>query len=480
MSIRVRIALLGSGVVALALLLFGVLLYALVAYGLDKQQNQTLMRLGRQLDGTLHGANAEQFVPRPSLAPVDLKSSAETFVELLGPSGAPITGTGEADGGLPRIDAGLLHRAEAAPVLATMQLRSGLQLRVYVRTWQRPDLGLNGFLVAGQSRFGVRTQLRGLRNFLYFSGFFTLIAAFGASWFAPGQALRPLKTMARTADAIGRTHDLSRRLPESRSHDEVALLSTSFNGMLSRLDAADGQLQEAYRCVSESLAAQNRFVADASHELRTPLTTIRNNAGFLHGRPDAHALDRQAALQDIAAESERMSRLVQSLLDLARADAGRQLERSRLDLRALVETVCRQARTAYPRRQVDLESGGPVEVDGNADALTQLLWIVLDNAARHTDDGGRIHVQLGSSGGGALLLVSDNGSGIPEAELERVFARFYRADAARNGGGAGLGLSIARWIVQQHGGTIVACNNAGIGATFTVELPTAELPVTRP
>ena len=130
-----------------------------------------------------------------------------------------------------------------------------------------------------------------------------------------GRALRPLRELSATADEIGRSADLTRRLPAVARRDDVGRLTVSFNAMM-------GRLEEAYHRLAAALAAQQRFTADASHELRTPLTTIRSNVGFLRAHPDAASADRGAALDDLEADSERMSRLVDDLLTLARADAG--------------------------------------------------------------------------------------------------------------------------------------------------------------
>jgi signal transduction histidine kinase len=208
--------------------------------------------------------------------------------------------------------------------------------------------------------------------------------------------------------------------------------------------------------------SQRRFVADASHELRTPLTSIRGNAGLLLRDPAPPAGDAREAVVDIAAESERMSRLVDGLLTLARADAGQELQRSRLDLASVVEPVARRSGLA--------SSLEPAPVCGDHDSLTQLAWILADNARRHGGGDAAMWVRRGPEGG-ARLIVGDHGPGIPPGEEERIFERFYQADAARSNGGTGLGLAIARWIVQQHGGRIWAGNAPGWGAVFVVEMP---------
>jgi len=190
-------------------------------------------------------------------------------------------------------------------------------------------------------------------------------------------------------------------------------------------------------------------------------------------RGDLQADDRQAALADIASESERMSRLVQDLLTLARADAGLHLERRPLHLDTIAAEVARQAQQLFSDSacRVAIELEPETRVCGDPDALKQLLWILLDNANRVTAAGGRIELCVGLAGVNARLSVADDGPGIRERELERIFERFYQADASRGGSGAGLGLSIARWIAQEQGGQLSARNRAEGGAIFTLDLP---------
>jgi signal transduction histidine kinase len=356
----------------------------------------------------------------------------------------------------------LIQAAAARGSFATEAIPGGAGLRLYAV----PFAG--GFVVTGQSTRVPQSNLSGVVGFLIISGVPTLLAALAASWLVAGRALRPLKVVAGAAGEIGRTRDFGRRLPSPRSRDEVALLASSFNRMLD-------ELQDAYRGLSTALDAQRRFVADASHELRTPLTTIQGNAGLLaHGPPIAEAVQRAAAT-DIAEESERMSRLVDRLLTLARADSGLRLELASVDLRAVVVDVTRQAAAVHPDRAFEVNVVD-VQVAGDADALRQLLWILIDNALRYARS--TITVGLEVDSGWARLMVGDDGPGIAAEDRQRIFERFYKVDAARTGAaaaatghGAGLGLSIARWITEQHGGRIIADRSAAGGAGLYVDLP---------
>jgi len=463
MSLRLRLALFGVAVVALTLVLFGGLLYALFARGVNTNQDDALRSRAHEAAAALAASSAADLAPRAPLAPADLKSSTDVFVEVLAPDGSLVYSTAQLNGSPPAVPLTLLNQAAASRgSFATETIPGGTGLRLYALPYA------GGYVVTGQSTRVPQSNLSGIVGFLIISGVPTLLAALVASWLVAGRALRPLKVVAGAAGEIGRTRDFGRRLPAPRSRDEVALLASSFNRMLD-------ELQDAYRGLSTALDAQRRFVADASHELRTPLTTIQGNAGLLaHGPPIAEAVQRAAAT-DIAEESERMSRLVDRLLTLARADSGLRLELAPVDLRSVVVDVTRQAAAVHPERAFEVNVVD-VQVAGDEDALRQLLWILIDNALRYARAA--ITVGLEVDSGWARLMVGDDGPGIAVEDRERVFERFYKADAARAGAGAaatahgaGLGLSIARWITEQHGGRIIADRSAAGGAGLYVDLP---------
>jgi two-component system, OmpR family, sensor kinase len=460
--IRGRIALFGAAVVALTVVIFSSLVYVLVERSLVSQQDEALRTRGDDVLRQL--VSRRGFNPSPFALTIDVAKSSDIFVEITIFSPSQVYSSGKVNGADPVLPVSLL---QAAPFdrgnITNAQAENGPLMRVYVRQLASPS-GPAGYLVVGKSLSGIESELSGLRLFLVAGAILSLIAAAAASWLVAGRALRPLDAMANTAEDIGRTQDLSRRLPEDGSDDEVGRLQRSFNQMLR-------QLEDAYMRLRAALVAQRRFVADASHELRTPLTTIRGNVGLLLKRDDIASEDRVAALNDIAGESERMSRMVQDLLTLARADAGYHLEMAPIDLLPIMQEVSRQAQALQPSRRIELLDGVPAPIQGNADAIKQLLWILIDNAFKHTRDGGQIQVRLATDQRAARLVVADDGPGIPTEDLERIFERFYQSDASRSGEGTGLGLAIARWIAREHGGQVSAANNPQGGAAFTVELP---------
>lgn len=462
--IRGRIALFGAGVVALAVVTFSSLVYLLVERSLVSAQDTALKSRGDEVFRQLESPAG--FRPSRFSLTIDIATSSEIFEDIILTGPGQVYSRGKVQGADPVWPANLL---QSAPFdhgnITNARADNGPLTRVYVRQLAS-QTGAAGYLVVGKSLSGIESELSGLRLFLVGGGLLTLLAAGAASWWLAGRALRPLDAMASTAEDIGRTQDLSRRLPESEPDDEVGRLQRSFNQMLRQLD-------DAYHRLQSALVAQRRFVADASHELRTPLTTIRGNVGLLLKREDITPDDRFAALNDIAGESERMSRMVQDLLTLARADAGYHLDKAQIDLLPIIQEVTRQAQTLQPLRRIELLDGVPVPVQGNADAIKQLLWILIDNAFKHTHDSGRIQLRLDNGQHAARLMVLDDGAGIPKEDLERVFERFYQSDASRADEGTGLGLAIARWIAQEHGGSISASNNPQGGAAFTVVLPSA-------
>jgi len=471
MPVRRSLALYGSSVAAAGLIVFIVLISGLGANGVRDDQDRNLTAIADAAASGLQRGEATATASRP-LVVVDLAASTEPLLLVLAADGAVRYASGLLGGVPPRIPAAVVVEAnERGGSIATIAAagaatREGQpsELRVVARRWA--SASDSGIVVAGQSTAFPLNQLAGLRTFLVIAAIVTLIAVAIVSWLVAGRAVRPLVTLAATTGAIGTTGDLSKRLPPSRSRDEVGRLTTSFNAMLERLQSSQADLAAA-------LAAQQRFVADASHELRTPLSTIRTNAEFLRERPDAAAADRADAIADVVSEAQRMSGLVDGLLVLARADAGVAVERRPVDLRAVATDEARRfssaGRTRDETQAVQVTSHGAALVSGDADALGRSIRVLLDNAFRHGK--APVAIAITQQDRRVRLEVRDAGPGLPTGSEERIFERFYRADPARTGDGTGLGLSIARAIVEAHGGTIRATNAESGGAVVTIDLP---------
>lgn len=331
-----------------------------------------------------------------------------------------------------------------------------------------------GAVIVGERLNTMQETLGSLRQVMMVASGLGLLLALAGGWIMAGRALRPVDQVtaaaARIAAGDGTSASLAARLPVPLADDELARLASTFNAMLDRLQA--------------SFRAQERFVADASHELRTPLTAIRGNVDVLsrqtrHGSRVLMSGDLTPALDDIRIESDRMRRLLDDLLLLARSDAGEGSgpfpvsQRSDVRLDAIASDAVRSAGSLTEGQILELEAPRPVIVEGDPDRLRQLIMILLDNAIRHTAAGGHVRVAVASNDGVARIAVRDDGEGIAAEHLPHLFERFYRADGARNraSGGTGLGLAIARAICRAHGGEIEVRSSPGQGATFIATLP---------
>ncbi len=309
-------------------------------------------------------------------------------------------------------------------------------------------------------------SLNNLRLLLIIGSSLASIGAFGIGWVLAGAALRPIHRITQTTQAIGAEHNLSRRVEHIGPSDEIGQLATTFNTMLD-------ELESAYRQLEQALDSQRRFVADASHELRTPLTTIRGNVELLRHEPPLAAPERADVLADTTDEIERLIRLVNQLLVLARVDAGRALRREPLPLKPLIEDVCRQTKLLAPNRAIHCASV-EARVIADRDALKQVLLSLLDNARLHTPPDATIRVTSEICDARVAISVRDTGAGIAPDALPYIFERFYRGDASRSGGGTGLGLPIAKELVEAQDGTITVESEPGQGSVFTVTLPQAQ------
>ncbi|KAA9381046.1 HAMP domain-containing histidine kinase [Microbispora cellulosiformans] len=339
------------------------------------------------------------------------------------------------------------------------------------------DAAEGGTVVVAASLGGVRSTVGRLTLVCAATAAALLTSLAVIGWFAVRRGLRPLRAIERTAAAIA-AGDLSRRVPvPAAPHTEVGRLAAALNTMLAQLEAA-------FAGRERSQARMRRFVADASHELRTPLFGIKGFAELhrMGGLPDVdHTLGR------IESEAVRLVRLVEDLLLLARLDEGEDalpMDLAPMDLRTLAADALHDLRALDPGRTVTLTGpdGGPAgaaPVRGDEARLRQVVSNLVGNAVAHTPPGTPVRIGVGtvrSSAGGpeGVLVIADEGPGLPPEEAERVFDRFYRVDGSRSrggAGGAGLGLAIVRSIVAAHGGRVELRTAPGAGAAFRVALP---------
>ena len=285
-----------------------------------------------------------------------------------------------------------------------------------------------------------------------------LALAIAGGWWIGRHGLRPLERMSDESLAItARTPDARLSLPlAGRELDQVA---NAFNLVLERLGSA--------------LSTQRRFMADASHELRTPLSTMRTAADVTLSQPTREEAEYREALTVVAQQASRLSRLVDDMFILARADgAGYPLKPADVDLDAIVDDAVREFRPTAQAKRIDLRaSATPSPMRGDEALLRRMFANLLGNALTYTPAGGVVDVSLVRDGDGLVLRLRDTGAGIPDGDRERVFERFVRLDPARAAGGAGLGLSIARWIAEAHGGTLRVESSGPDGTIFAARFP---------
>jgi len=478
MSIRLRLTLLYSIILAFTLIAFSTVLYVIqsryslrivrndlaqtalpLALGLARAQSDLGWRV--PFPGMIQREGPEGEQARQALQPLVREGRRRDVINFLDADGTPLhLPNNEASEKLPLSPVGL-KRLQAGQVW--VEIAHDQEGRLFI--FNQPVIVKNevvGMVQLARSLADLDRSLRSLRATLLLGSTFTILIAFGIGWTLSGVTLRPIQRITETAREIGESRDFSSRVEHKGPNDELGRLTTTFNAMLERL-------QDAYQQVAHALQTQRDFVADVSHELRTPLTTIRGNLDLLQRQPPIPRTEQDDILNDLISESERLSRLVTDLLTLARADAGRKLELTPVALAPLVDDVCRQARLLAPERDITCTGEGNLTVQANEDALKQVLLILLDNAIKHAK--GPIHVILDACGDQIIVQVRDSGPGMSPAIQQRLFDRFHRGDTARSTPGFGLGLSIARALTEGQHGTLSVESDVGKGSTFTITFP---------
>ncbi len=458
MSLRSRLAVLYTSIVGGILLLFGFAVYGVVSVSLTSQVDRLLERavgeIWPQIYVDVNGVLRVRDVPElpPGLIFQVWGKRKDLILTNLSQLSVPLDGAGFQAGRLTfghstlKTNTGPVHlRVLSVPLVVGERTR------------------LVGVLQVATNMAVVDTTQRSLLGVLLAGALISMGIAGLAGWISTQQALAPLGEVTRVALQITRADDLSRRIPyKGPPDDEVGQLIHAFNQTLSRLE--------------NLFNTQRRFLADVGHELRTPLTVIRGNVDLMRRM---NSMDPES-MDSIVSEVDRMTRLVGDLLLLAQAESGKlPLNITLVEVDTLLLEVLQQMRVLSGER-VGLRLGevDQVLVCGDKDRLKQVLVNLIGNAIQYTPAGGEVVVGLGKSGSRARITVSDTGPGIPPEDLPHIFERFYRGEKARtrqkDGKGYGLGLSIAYWIVRNHGGQIEVDSKVGRGTTFCVWLPLAE------
>jgi signal transduction histidine kinase len=446
-SIRVRLAAVFTLLVAVILVGVGVATYKLLRQSLLDEIERDVARRAT----TFRLAD-----PRPPYD-LDVFGAPDVFLQVV-----------DGDGGVLARSGNLGERVLPLPEAA----RRGEVVEVHVAG--RPlfltaaPLDAGGQVIVARSPITTYGALRTLRQLLgsVIAGAVLITAV--ASWLYARAALRPIDRVVEAARVVRDSRDPTRRVPHRGPADEVGRLVATFNEMLTELADAQSSLDRSNQRLRQ-------FLADCSHELRAPLTRIRSTVDLL-GRLDDTGGDeafRSRALGDVAAETDRMARMVRQLLILARADAGATIEPRPVRLGDVVDAACRQAERMADGVTFVPPPPGALDdavVHGDADHLQQVVLILLDNAFKYTPPPGEVRVEADHDDRWVRITVADTGLGVPAEDAERIFDRFYRGRNSTAATGTGLGLAIARWVTEQHHGRI-ELDSTPNGSRFTVRLP---------
>jgi two-component system OmpR family sensor kinase len=479
-TLRLRLVLGLVVLVAAGLALFGVVTYSLYAHSeyqrLDSQLRSSQPLVDQQLDTQCGlndqagpgAGNPEGRPPGPSgpgRPPTVVPPG--TFAELRSPAGVVlcnIQATGS--NAQPRLPSPLPSPSPGGRILTVGSTSGSGTFRVLIS----PGRGGATTAIAIPTT-EVTDALRHLKLVESIGAAALLVVLSIGSWLLLRRGLRPLERMAGTARSIT-AGDLSQRVAPSGGPTEVGQLGLALNTMLEDIEAAFAE-----REATELRLRQ--FLADASHELRTPLTSIQGFAELFRVSGENARVDLPTILRRIEEESARMKVLVEDLLLLARLDQPRTAERAPVDLAVLAADACSDAAATAPERGVTLDAPEPVVIAGDESHLRQAIANLVTNAVRHTPPATPIEVAARLDNGVAAVSVRDHGAGLDDDAIAHVFDRFWQADRARVGTGAGLGLAIVSSIAAEHGGTATAANAPGGGAIFTLRLP-LDAPPPRP
>jgi heavy metal sensor kinase len=450
----VRLTLAFALAMAVVLSAVGAFLYVRLGDSLEEQLDDSLETRAAALSALVRERGGE-------LAGGDLASGDdEGFGQLFAPDGSLLAASPSVAGG-PLVSEGELDRARAGSFFLGLEAVPGLAgepARLLVTPVQAD--GQTVVLVVGGSLGDREEALDGLLAQLFIVGPLALVLSSVAGYLLAAAALRPVEAMRRRAAEVSSERP-GQRLPLPKARDEIHRLGETLNAMLGRLE--------------DGMARERRFVADASHELRTPLALLQTELELALRRPRSQE-DLERALRSAGEEVDRLTRLAEDLLVLARAEEGRlPLRHASIVSRDLLEAVARRfaVRAETEGRTLEVSVRTPDPILGDRLRLEQALGNLVDNALRH--GAGTIRLEAERRDGIVELRVSDEGAGFPPDFLPHAFDRFARADEARSSGASGLGLAIVDAIARAHGGTAHAANRAGAGAVVTLVLPTDQI-----
>lgn len=463
MPLRVRLTLWYGSALALVLIVFSIILYAMTARNLRDAVDESLEDAAtiavRSLEerGFLPLLNEKELLSQfPELARID------KFFQIFSPSGTiTISSPNIKHHEVPLSRTALETAFSGRSIFESTKYPNEPPLRIIsMPIMYRGDLLY--IVQVGTSMESVGETLHRFLILLLVAIPIALAVSLAGGWFLAGRALRPVDTITLAAQRIA-AGDLSQRLGMPAAHDEIGRLAATFNNMIGRLDASFRQIRQ--------------FTSDASHELRTPLTVMKGETDLILRRPRPLD-DYKSVLESNLEEIDRMTRIVDELLFLSRADMGEiKMDALPVALEMLVEDVHRQAQVLGHDRTIEVVLGTvtPVMVQGDDLRLRELLLNLVENAMKYSHPGGKVEISLLRERHEARLSITDHGIGIDPADHKRIFQRFFRTDVARahTKKGTGLGLAICAWIADLHKGRVEVHSELGQGSTFTVVLPLA-------
>ncbi|NJD27155.1 MAG: HAMP domain-containing histidine kinase [Chloroflexi bacterium] len=458
-SIRARLALIYTGLLATALIAFGAGTFVVLRQQLVQSFDSSLVANAEHAAGAFAQDVDSAGNLRPSERLLEQLASTGGRVIVFDQRRALVADSAASGASAPPVASTDFADADVdGHAVQGFTTAEGDRRRFTVQAIVLPGGQRVGYVVWADSTRSLDDLLQTVGTALALGGLAVAGLALAGGFVLAKRALAPVADVTDTARAISLSGDFAARVEGSRRGDEVGELAVAFNEMLEALEQNHQALQ--------------RFLGDASHQLRTPLTTIRANLDLAE-RPGMPRQERQAILADARDEAERMGRLIGDLLSLARAESGARLEFAPVELDAVLVESVRRERQAAPHVRMSVESVEPAVVEGDRDRLRELFGILLDNAARYTPAGGRVAAALEVRDGRAIVRITDTGIGLDQTDCARLFERLYRGSRAREmrPSGTGLGLAIARWIVESHAGTIELANGDAGGTVATVDLP---------
>ncbi len=464
-SVRTRLTLWYASVLAVSLVAFALLVYYAAARIFYERQDESL----RSTAETVASAYMQELEEEGSIAKANDVVLAQMvfpnrYVEVVDTEGRLVAQSSNLVGHSLTLPATTLSEARQRSVgfVVSKTIESeSLGVRVAAVPLSKNSNNPFGFSVVGESPKKIEGGLRRLRRDFFAGVPLVLLVASLGGYFLARKSLAPIALMNAQTQRIT-AENLSSRLDVTNPRDELGQLATTINALLARLDA--------------TFTEQQRFIADASHELRTPLAVLRGETEVALEQ-NRGAEDYRESLALIKDEAERLTRIVENLFILARQPVDQHsIMKEPLRLNEVVSECVRSAQVLATQRGLRLHLDGAtseVNFTGDDEMLKRMLLNLLDNAVKYTAPGGDVGVALSTQNGSARIVVTDSGIGIPASDRPRIFDRFYRVDKARSRalGGAGLGLSIAKWIVEAHGGTIAVQSAPKQGSEFIVQLP---------